>query len=57
MIGISTKISLVSGALDLEDIAPECFTGRPYPKISLTLSRTFWLRDGFKYRIVDSMSE
>lgn len=26
-------------------------------KISLTLSRTCWLRDGFKYRMVLSMSE
>ena len=28
-----------------------------HAKISFTLSRTCWLRDGFKYRIVDSMSE
>jgi hypothetical protein len=28
-----------------------------YAKISFTFSRTCWLRDGFKYRIADSMSE
>jgi hypothetical protein len=28
-----------------------------YAKISFTLSHTCWLRDGFKYRIVDSISE
>jgi hypothetical protein len=28
-----------------------------YAKISLTFSRTCWLRDGFRYLIVDSISE
>ena len=28
-----------------------------YGKISFTLSRTCWLREGFKYLIVDSISE
>jgi hypothetical protein len=29
----------------------------PYAKISFTFSRTFALREGLRYRIVDSMSE
>jgi hypothetical protein len=28
-----------------------------YEKISFTFSLVCWLREGFKYRIVDSMSE